>query len=575
MKTFLKKSVLVAIPLLLCILAISFKPVPAKATCYTALGQEVDCGDNAAAFNSADAIPAGTTNANGNANSSANPTAGRITGNPKNNPKLSYTLLEPLPCIPSAPTVVNGQTTSPGVTCPNGNGNIVSSVTFQQYLQFFFNLVIALSAAAAVFMIAAGGLRLMTTDSWTGTTAAKKQIQNAVIGLVIVLCSYFILQIIDPRLVAIPTTLVPPLNINYKGQTSAFFNDLVNQITTQDQGSNLKSQNDQLRSAVYDAQNQVTALNSSKMDIENNLADIINPDNPYGVTEDDINAFCNDSEAMGNGPGASDLCSQLNQNIQDNNTVQGDIALKTALFTMNTQIINCLGSGANSQTGSDNCDAQAQGAISTAQDTALKTLEGLGQTDKAEEVIAYDRYAGSMSSINNVLATLQTSPGTTALYNGIKQFNTTYDTALGTYLASSAMFSGVGQGINLAGSGGGALVTAEGIGSAAGSITTSGLLKGAAGAVAGETIANFGNNLAQGQINANDREAAATAANQISKIVASTQDTIQDPDLKAMYQKQTTTILNALHQASGGAAGKASTQAQTSPFDTSTAVPFN
>src|SRR5579872_6540080 len=50
-----------------------------------------------------------------------------------------YTLLEPLPCIPSQPTVENGVTVNPGVQCPGNSGNSVvyeKSVNFQQYIQY-------------------------------------------------------------------------------------------------------------------------------------------------------------------------------------------------------------------------------------------------------------------------------------------------------------------------------------------------------------------------------------------------------------------------------------------------------
>jgi hypothetical protein len=527
MKNFLKKYTPVAIMLFLCVLAISFKPAPVKAQC----DPSVSYSSNNPCYTIAHPTPA-------------------------------YTLLEPLPCIPSAAkTDSTGKVISTAVTCPNGNGNTVSSVNFQQYLQFFFNLVIALSAAAAVFMIAAGGLRLMTTDSWSGKEAGKKQVWNAVIGLIVVLCSYFLLQIIDPRLVQIPTTLVPPLNINYKNQTSAFFNDLVNQITTQDQNSALSAQNDQLRSAAYAAQNKVTDLESSKTDLEDQIANALVPTDPNSLSESDITSYCNSSAgASSNDPSIAKLCGSLNQTVQDENTVKGDIALKTALFTMNTQVMNCLGSGANSQGNSDKCDVTAQGNIADALNKAQQTLGDLGQVTQAREVLDYSNYSASMSSINNVLSTLQTSPGTMALYNGISQFNTTVDTALGAYLASPAMFQGVGQAIGTAGSTAGSV--ARGVGDMAydinGVVTNSNLLKGATGAMAGYTIAQAGNGVMQSQISANDRQTAANASDQISQMVASTQDTIKDPDLKAAYQQQTTAILNALNTAAAGTKSTAS-----------------
>lgn len=119
----------------------------------------------------------------------------------------TYTPLEPLPCIPGA-----------GVTCTNGAGNPTGpnrsgAVDFQNYVQFIFNLIIAIAAAAAIFMIVLGGLQYMTSDSWTGKSDGLGKLKNALLGLVLVLTSYLILRTVDPRLVAIPSTLVEPLKI--------------------------------------------------------------------------------------------------------------------------------------------------------------------------------------------------------------------------------------------------------------------------------------------------------------------------------------------------------------------------
>jgi hypothetical protein len=148
-----------------------------------------------------------------------------------------YTLLEPLPCY---------QTN--GVSCPSGgNGNTESSVDLQQYVQYFFNMVIALSAAAAVFMIAAGGLQYMTTDSWQGKSDGKDRVKNAVIGLLMVLCSYLILQTINPQLVNIPSTLVTPLGITPTTTTPFFTNQSTNNNTSQNDNS------PSVKSGVFDS----------------------------------------------------------------------------------------------------------------------------------------------------------------------------------------------------------------------------------------------------------------------------------------------------------------------------------
>jgi hypothetical protein len=125
-----------------------------------------------------------------------------------------YTLLEPLPCIPGN-----------GVVCEAGTQK--TTVNFKEYIQYAFNLVIALAAVAAVFMIVWGGFQYMTSDAWSQKSEGIKKARTAVYGLLLVLCSYLILRTIDPRLVEIPDTLVPKLELKYdKNTVSKFFNDV-------------------------------------------------------------------------------------------------------------------------------------------------------------------------------------------------------------------------------------------------------------------------------------------------------------------------------------------------------------
>ena len=124
-----------------------------------------------------------------------------------------YAVLAPLPCISSAPSVdANGQPV-PGITCPGGNLENQNTVSFKTYVQYMMNLLIALAAVAAVFMIVWGGIEYMTTTSFTTKKASLDRVTHAVYGLILVLASYLILRTIDPRLVAIPSTFVPKLTL--------------------------------------------------------------------------------------------------------------------------------------------------------------------------------------------------------------------------------------------------------------------------------------------------------------------------------------------------------------------------
>src|ERR1044072_9671703 len=68
-----------------------------------------------------------------------------------------YSLLAPLPCIPTPARIEDGQNI-PAVVCPGGELQNVSTTTFQSYIQFAFNLAIAAAAVAAVLMMVFGGL---------------------------------------------------------------------------------------------------------------------------------------------------------------------------------------------------------------------------------------------------------------------------------------------------------------------------------------------------------------------------------------------------------------------------------
>ena len=138
----------------------------------------------------------------------------------------TYTPLEPLPCIPGG-----------GVTCAQAGAIESKPFNFENYVQYVFNLVIAVAAAAAVFMIVYGGFQYMTTESWTGKGDSIKKVRGALTGLLLVLTSFLILRTIDPRLVAIPTTLVKPLDLaavysQSKTAVADFMADLDKQAAT-------------------------------------------------------------------------------------------------------------------------------------------------------------------------------------------------------------------------------------------------------------------------------------------------------------------------------------------------------
>ncbi len=110
----------------------------------------------------------------------------------------TYTLLEPLPCI-------DGTESEKSASC--AKNNTVTDMPLEDYIGYVFKFAIALAAFLAVIMIIWGGFEYMTTEAITGKSDARKRIQDALTGLLMVLASYLILRTIDPRLVEINTSI--------------------------------------------------------------------------------------------------------------------------------------------------------------------------------------------------------------------------------------------------------------------------------------------------------------------------------------------------------------------------------
>ncbi len=140
-----------------------------------------------------------------------------------------YTVLAPLPCIEGG-----------DITCPDGNGSLQPQVDFKTYVQYTINLLIGLSAVVAVVMIVWGGVEYMYTASFSGKKMGLEKVTHAIYGLVLILTSYIILRTIDPRLVEIPNTLVPKIEIQTWLKQDAG-GILVNQVLTDSARANIKS----------------------------------------------------------------------------------------------------------------------------------------------------------------------------------------------------------------------------------------------------------------------------------------------------------------------------------------------
>lgn len=111
----------------------------------------------------------------------------------------SYTLLEPLPCV---------QSTGNDIACDT-DSNTIKTINTQTYILYLYRFSFSFAAALAVVMIILGGFQYALSDSIFTKSEASSRIKNAVVGLLMLLGSYLILETIDPRLVEVKSTLDP------------------------------------------------------------------------------------------------------------------------------------------------------------------------------------------------------------------------------------------------------------------------------------------------------------------------------------------------------------------------------
>jgi hypothetical protein len=83
---------------------------------------------------------------------------------------------------------------------PIGGLTVIRDVDLGNYFGIMYKILIGLAGALAVIMIFFGGVQYMTTDALGEKEEARERISNAVIGLIIALGSYAILNTINPKL---------------------------------------------------------------------------------------------------------------------------------------------------------------------------------------------------------------------------------------------------------------------------------------------------------------------------------------------------------------------------------------
>jgi|GEM_PF-2334663 len=136
-----------------------------------------------------------------------------------------YILLAPIPGTYNDTSCSQGTTntyTNAGVSAGNNSGTTNCRTDFVTYIKGFFRLVISLSSIIAVLVITFEGFKLVVSTSEGARETAKDRIQQALIGLGLVLGSYLILNTINPQLTKI--SFVVDKVRDYAG-TSAYFEE--------------------------------------------------------------------------------------------------------------------------------------------------------------------------------------------------------------------------------------------------------------------------------------------------------------------------------------------------------------
>jgi hypothetical protein len=97
------------------------------------------------------------------------------------------------------PMVVSAQYT-PLVQMLDSGGNPIQNMSWQQYIDLLYATAIALAALLAVIKIVIAGAKYMFSDVITNKSEAKKDIQGALLGLLLILGAVLVLELINPRL---------------------------------------------------------------------------------------------------------------------------------------------------------------------------------------------------------------------------------------------------------------------------------------------------------------------------------------------------------------------------------------
>lgn len=101
-----------------------------------------------------------------------------------------------------------------------GLENINENINISQYLRVLFRVTIGLTIFLAIIFLVLGGIEYATTDAFSGKEAGREKMTNAVLGLLLALSAYVILNTINPKL--IDFSFLKPQGVTIDGEDPNF-----------------------------------------------------------------------------------------------------------------------------------------------------------------------------------------------------------------------------------------------------------------------------------------------------------------------------------------------------------------
>ncbi len=104
---------------------------------------------------------------------------------------------------------------------PLGGRKQIKTNDIGNYFNIIFNIAIGIAGVLAVIMLVIGGIQWMGSESVFGKTNGKEKITSAILGLLIAIGSYSLLNTINPDLLGKKGLNVDQVNIKLEGDTNA------------------------------------------------------------------------------------------------------------------------------------------------------------------------------------------------------------------------------------------------------------------------------------------------------------------------------------------------------------------